>query len=197
MYLRHLSLIASLIASLVSPMVSGGSVSAQEQRGRRAQDEKEKEKKEKEREWPAKEESVVRKASEGDGVVRLAEEPVMRIALSTGTRTATISTTAHLLNASEVKSSTQPLDFARVRIESRMLSPARSANERTYDIAIANSLSREDAERMVESVHQLTGENARPVAESAGKWSVVISAQSREDAEATTAKLEEAGFEVL
>jgi len=176
-------------------MVSGGSVSAQEQRGRRAQDEKEK--KEKEREWPAKEESVVRKASEGDGVVRLAEEPVMRIALSTGTRTATISTTAHLLNASEVKSSTQPLDSARVRIESRMLSPARSANERTYDIGIANSLSREDAERMVASVHQLTGENARPVAESAGKWSVLISAQSREDAEATTAKLEEAGFEVL
>src|SRR5438128_8014825 len=121
MYLRHLSLIAILIASLLSPMVSGGSVSAQEQRGRRAQDEKEK--KEKEREWPAKEESVVRKASEGDGVARLAEEPVMRIALSTGTRTATISTTAHLLNASEVKSSTQPLDSARVRIESRMLSP--------------------------------------------------------------------------
>ena len=180
MYLRRLSLIATLIVSLLSPGVSGGSVKAQSQP-----------------EWPSKEDSVVKKTSQSDSVTRLSREPVMRIALSTGTRAATISTTSHLLNASEINSSTQPLETARVRIESRMLSPTRPANERSYDLEIARSLSREDADRMVESVHQLIGQNARAVVDSTDKWSVVISEQSREDVEAATAKLEEAGFEVL
>ena len=160
MYLRRLSLIALLIASLLVSSLSGGFAKAQEQRPRRTPDEKEK----KEREWPAKEDSVVRKPSEPDSLAQLSEEPIMRIALSTGTRAATISTTAHLLNASEVNSSKQPLDIARVRIESRMLSPARSTNDRTYDIEVARSLSREDAGRTIESIHQLTGENAHLVA---------------------------------
>src|ERR1700682_5501898 len=48
---------------------------------------------------------------------------------------------------------------------------------------------------MIATVHELTGEGARAVAE-LDKWRVIIPKQSLEDAEATTAKLEEAGFEV-
>ena len=48
-------------------------------------------------------------------------EPLMRIALSTDVRAATISTTAKLLNASDLISEPQPLEVSRVRVESRML----------------------------------------------------------------------------
>jgi stage II sporulation protein D len=191
MYLRRLSLIAILIASLLAPAISGGLALAQEERGRRAQT-----KDRTKREWPGKETSVVRKTGDVDALARLSEEPVMRIALSTGTRSATVSTTAHLLNVSDIDTAKQPLETARVRIESRMLSPVRAA-DRTYDIAIARALSREDSDRMIESVHQFIGENARAVAEPGDKWSVIINEQSREAADAASAKLDEAGFEVL
>jgi stage II sporulation protein D len=145
--------------------------------------------------WPVDRDSVLRTASEPQGPIQLSNEPVMRIALSTGVRAATISTTAHLLNASEFSSSALPLETARVRIESRMLTPARPANYRAYEIEIARSLSHEDAERMVDSVRQLTGATARIVAESTDKWRVVTAIESLEDADEVTAKLEDAGFE--
>jgi len=127
----------------------------------------------------------------------LSSEPVMRIALSTDVRSATISTTAKLINVSEVNPASQPLETARVRVESRFLSPSRQTNNQNYEIELGRSLSREDAGRMIESVHQLTGENAHLVAAPADRWSVVISEQSREDVEGAKSKLEEAGFDVL
>jgi stage II sporulation protein D len=144
--------------------------------------------------WPANPDSVVKTASESKVSIPLAAEPVMRIALSTGVRTATISTTGSLINASEFNSSTQPLETARVRVESRMLTPSRQANDK-FDIEIARSLSREDAERMVDSVRQLTGVNARAVPDSRDKWKLVVTVESLEDADDVTAKLEDAGFE--
>ena len=44
--------------------------------------------------WPTESKSVVKKTTEGLTAVTLSDEPVMRIALSTGTSAATISTTA-------------------------------------------------------------------------------------------------------
>lgn len=145
--------------------------------------------------WPVDRDSVLSTAGEPPGPIQLSNEPVMRIALSTDVRAATISTTAHLLNASEFSSSVLPLETTRVRIESRMLTPSRPANYRAYDIEIARSLSREDAARMVDSVRQLTGVSARIVPESTDKWRVVTSIESLEDADELTAKLEDAGFE--
>jgi stage II sporulation protein D len=181
-----------LIASvMLSPLSFGPSAAAQETRERRISgDAGEKSP----RTWPANPESVVRASAESKEPGRLSAEPVMRIALSTGVRTATISTTASLLNASEFNSSAQPLETARVRVESRMLSPSRQADDK-FDIEIARSLSREDAERMVDSVRQTTGVNARPVSDSRDKWKLVVSVESLEDADAVTAKLEDAGFE--
>src|ERR1051325_3423806 len=76
-------------------------------------------------------------------------EPSMRIALSTDTRAATISTSAKLLNASDLISEPQPLEVSRVRVESRMLSPTQPANE-NIEIVVARALARDDADRMVD-----------------------------------------------
>ena len=53
----------------------------------------------------------------------------MRIALSTDVRAATISTTASLLNTSDLLSEPQPLEVSRVRVESRMLSPVQPTTQ--------------------------------------------------------------------
>lgn len=119
-------------------------------------------------------------------------QPVMRIALSTNARGATISTTAQLLNVSELNN--QPLETARVRIESRLLSPAQQ-NDQNIEIQVAQSLSRDDADRLIDSVRQLTDEEARAVAMAGDKWRVIVVKPSVEDAEAAVAKLEGAGFE--
>jgi stage II sporulation protein D len=121
-------------------------------------------------------------------------EPVMRIALSTDARGATISTTAKLLNASDLIAQPQPLEVSRVRVESRMLSPSQPANE-NIEVVVAKSLTRDDADRLVDSVNGLAQEQAKVVSEPAGTWSVVVVKQSIEDAEETIGKLEAAGFD--
>ena len=144
-------------------------------------------------EWPLEKSSIVETAKAPAG---RSSEPLMRIALATSAGAATISTTARLLSASEFSSEVQPLETARVRVESRMLSVPRDVQDRSYDIEIARAISRDDAQRLVESVKELAGENAR-VASDGDKWRVFISKDSKPDAEETKAKLEEAGFEVL
>src|SRR5437764_7232833 len=121
----------------------------------------------------------------------------MRIALSTGTSAATISTTAQLLSVSEFSSESQPVEAARVRVESRMLTPARVPNDRTYEIEIARGVSGEEADRLSEAVRQATNDQARVVNDSADKWRVSISQSTKAEADETAAKLDDAGFEVV
>src|SRR5258706_154551 len=148
--------------------------------------------------WPVDQDSIVKKSAKAKDQVTLSNEPVMRIALSTGTRTASISTTARLLNASEFGAQALPLETARVRVESRMLSPSRPANDRAFDLEVGRSLPRDDADKMVIQIHQLAGIEARAVPDAAAdKWKVVIRSQSPEEADELSAKLEDAGFEVL
>jgi stage II sporulation protein D len=190
---RRIAIVLLIVSALASPLSYAPSIVAQETRERRAGNEKE----EKVRPaWPTENESVVKRAS-GTDESKLSSEPVMRIALSTGTRAATISTTAQLLNASELNSTPLPLDTARVRIESRLLSPLRPSNDRPYEVELARSVSREDADRLIESVNKATGESPQAVADSSGKFRVIIVKQSGEEAEAVSAKLEDAGFEVV
>ena len=187
--------IALLIVSVITlPSTFAPSIAAQEMRERQLPNEKAEKSK---RTWPAEPGSIVKKAGEAGNSTELSPEPIMRIALATGTRTVSISTTAQLLNASELNSAPQPLETARVRIESRLLSPLRQVNDRAYEIELARSVSREDADRLIESVQKATEESAQAVADSAGKWRVIIVKQSGEEAEAVSAKLEDAGFEVV
>src|SRR5437763_4948228 len=146
--------------------------------------------------WPADKSSIINTASE-TATTTLSNEPVMRIALSTGTSAATISTTAQLLNVSEFASESQPVEAARVRVESRMLTPTRVPNDRAYEIEIARGVSREEADRLSEAVRQATNDQARVGNDSADKWRVSISQSTKVEADETAAKLDDAGFEVL
>jgi stage II sporulation protein D len=121
-------------------------------------------------------------------------EPVMRIALSTNARAATISTTAQLLNASNFIGEPQPLETSRVRVESRVLSP-QDQHEQDVEITLARALSREDADRLIKSVREVTDEEAKAVVDFSDKWRVVVVKQSLEDGEAAIGKLEAAGFD--
>jgi len=147
--------------------------------------------------WPTDRDSIVRNTSAAITPVQLSSEPVMRIALSTSTRTATISTTAKLVNASEMNATAVPLETARVRVESRILSPSAATKDPAFDLEVGRSLSREEADAIVTQIRQLTGIEARSVPEASDKWKVAIRSQSPEDATDLTAKLEDAGFEVL
>jgi stage II sporulation protein D len=146
--------------------------------------------------WPSDKTSIVSTTTE-TGTTTLANEPVMRIALSTGTSAATISTTAQLLSVSEFSSESQPVEAARVRVESRMLSPTRVPNDRAYEIEIARGVSREEADRLSEAVRQATNDQVRVVNDSGDKWRVSVSQSTRAEADETAAKLDDAGFEVL
>jgi peptidoglycan hydrolase-like amidase len=146
--------------------------------------------------WPTDAKSVAKKAGENGTTVTLSEEPVMRIALSTGSSAATISTTAKLLNVSDTPDTTQALETTRVRIESRMLAPARTAGDHYYELTLANRLSREDADRLSESVRQNTDEQPQVLAE-ADKWKVILQKPSTSEIEETRAKLDDAGFEIV
>jgi len=146
--------------------------------------------------WPTDSKSVAKTAGENSGTVTLSTEPVMRIALSTGTSAATISTTAKLLNVSDTPDTTQALETTRVRIESRMLTPVHATGDHFYELTLANRLAREDADRLSESVRQNADEQAQVLAD-ADKWKVVLQKQSSAEIEEARAKLDDAGFEII
>lgn len=123
-----------------------------------------------------------------------APEPVMRIALSTNTRAATISTAAQLLNASDLIGEPQRLETSRVRVESRVLSP-QAQHDQDIEITLARALTREDADRLIKSVREVTEEEANAVVDSGDRWRVVVVKQSLEDGAAAIEKLEAAGFD--
>src|SRR6185369_1524186 len=74
-------------------------------------------------------------------------EPTIRVALTTSARSAMISTTGHLMNASGGSSKLLALDSSRVRVNPRMLSPSPVNNDDSlYSVVIGGAASREEAE---------------------------------------------------
>jgi stage II sporulation protein D len=73
----------------------------------------------------------------------------------------------------------------------------RGTEERAYEIELARNLSREEADRLAESIHELAGETARFNPEPDNRWRVFLSKPSKPEAEEAKTNLEEAGFEVL
>src|SRR5260370_31572821 len=170
-----------LLASLLwSPLTVAPSINAQELRASAAKEGKTR------RTWPLQPSSTFREAA-GEPA-QLINEPLMRIALSTDVGAATISTAGHLLKASELDMTPQPLETTRLRVESRLLSPARQVSEQTYDIEIAPSLSREEAERMGATVHEFTGQRARAIAE-ADQGPLIVPKESLDDSRTAKTKV--------
>ena len=128
---------------------------------------------------------------------RLSTEPLIRIGLATDARSVTISTTGRLMNAMEGSASPTPLAVARVRIESRSLSPVPfPAEGTTFRVEVAGAATRVDADRASRDIRARTGEVPETTFDAAtNTWRIrVDEGLSRNEAEDLRARLKEAGF---
>src|SRR6266705_227237 len=195
MQFRSRSISMSLVFGLITSITLCQIVLAQETRDRRVTT-RAQPTQETDGTWRAEDTSVAQQAAKGPIVATLASEPLVRVALATDVRSATVSTAAHLVNASELN--VVPLEASRLRVEARTASPHPVVNDTPFDIVLARDLSRDEADRLIALVKQKISEDARAIIETPqNKWRVVISETSRDANEQASAKLEEAGFEVL
>ena len=128
----------------------------------------------------------------------LTHEPVIRVALATDVRAATVSTTGHLMNASDDSSTLVAMDVTRVRLEPRLLSPLPpSDNADAFRIQIAGLSAREEAEQKAKDVKEASGEDSQIVFDTEAKtWGLQIGARrSQIEAEELRARLESAGLD--
>jgi stage II sporulation protein D len=131
------------------------------------------------------------------------QEPTIRVALATDVRSATISTTGHLMNATNVAST--PMDISRVRVEPRLLSPLSSvsstltSNEASFRLQIVGLASRAEAEEKSREVGEVIGEAPQVAYETEAKYWMLLttSGRPRIEADELRALLEDAGFEVV
>jgi hypothetical protein len=127
-----------------------------------------------------------------------AAEPTIRVALATDVRSASISTSAHLMSATDFAQTFVPLDVTRVRVDSHLLSPLPlNTGAETCRLKIEGLSSRSAADELAKQIHQGAEEDSQPVFDAETKtWGLLVGPRrSREDAEAAEAKLEAAGFE--
>lgn len=126
-------------------------------------------------------------------------EPTIRVALTTNARSAVISTTGQLMNASGGGSKLVALDTPRVRVDPRLLSPMPTTNdsEAVYKVVIVRAPSRDEAEENDKEIRKLTGEDTDTVYDTDTKtWALVLEDKKpRDEAEEMVARLEVAGFD--
>jgi stage II sporulation protein D len=125
-------------------------------------------------------------------------EPTIRVALATDARSATISTTGHLMNATDVANTLVAMDVTRVRLEPRLLSPLPpSDNLDSYRIQIAGLASRVEAQEKSLTVREVTGEDSQISYDTATKtWGLLLGFRHPQvEAEELRARLEDAGFD--
>src|SRR6478672_10060966 len=88
-------------------------------------------------------------------------EPKIRVALNTDARSAVISTTGHLMNASGSGTTLLALDTSRVRVEPRLLSPLPAAiDDSGFRVLAGGAATREEAEENEKEIQKITGEDA-------------------------------------
>jgi stage II sporulation protein D len=125
-------------------------------------------------------------------------EPRIRVALTTDARSAVISTTGHLMNASGGGSTLLALDTSRVRVDPRLLSPRQTvADDATFRVIVGGAATREEAEENEKEIQKAAGEDAHTIYDTETKtWGMVIgTTHPREEAEEIRARLEAAGFD--
>ncbi|MEP6742899.1 MAG: hypothetical protein ABJB61_10410, partial [bacterium] len=100
---------------------------------------------------------------------------MIRIALATDARSASISTTGHLMDATDVANTMVALDVARVRVEPRLLSPLPATAEEAFRLRLAALPSRADAEQKAREVKDATNEESQVTFDGANKtWGLLI-----------------------
>src|ERR1044071_2971129 len=125
-------------------------------------------------------------------------EPRIRVALTTDARSAVISTTGHLMNASGGGSTLLALDTSRVRVDPRLLSPMTTATEDGgFRVLVGGAASKEEAEENEKDIQKITGEDAHAIFDTETKtWGIFVGGKlSREDAEELQARRETAGID--
>ena len=125
-------------------------------------------------------------------------EPMIRIALATDVRSASISTNAHLMSATDLAQTFVPLDVARVRVDSHLLSPLpQTTGDEHFRLKIDGLASREAADEQAKQIREATSNESQPVFDAETKtWGLLVGPRrAREDAESTQTRLEAAGFD--
>ncbi len=124
-------------------------------------------------------------------------EPKIRVALSTGARSAVVSTSGHLMNATGAGNTLIPLDVGRVRLEPRLLSPLPINNEDLYRLQVTGAATREEAEQKSREIRETISEDCQISFDAETRtWGVLVgSARSRTEAEELAARLNTAGLD--
>jgi stage II sporulation protein D len=125
-------------------------------------------------------------------------EPRIRVALTTDTRSAVISTTSKLMNASGGGTTLLALDSSRVRVEARLLSPLPASNlDDFFRVNAGVAATHSEAEEIENEIEKITGVDSHTAFDTVTKtWSVVVGKnRSREEAEELVARLEAAGLD--
>lgn len=125
-------------------------------------------------------------------------EPTIRVALTTDARSATISTTGHLMNASGGGTTLLALDTSRVRVDPRLLSPLpANSEEGGFRVTVGGAATKEEAEENEKDIQKITERDAHAVFDTESKtWGMYVGGKlSREEAEELKARLEVAGLD--
>src|SRR5690349_4462085 len=125
-------------------------------------------------------------------------EPTIRVALATDARSATISTTGHLMNASGGGTTLMALDTSRVRVDPRLLSPLPATSaEAGFRVTVGGAASREEAEENEKDIQKITELDAHAIFDTDTKtWGMFVGGKlSHEEAEELQARLEAAGID--
>jgi len=124
-------------------------------------------------------------------------EPTIRVALATDARSASISTTGHLMNATDVANSMVALDVARIRLEPRLFSPLPAEREEAFRLSLVALSSRAVAEQRAREVKEATNEDSQITLDNGTKtWGLLIGDHySQAEAEELRARLLDAAIE--
>src|ERR1041385_671324 len=148
--------------------------------------------------WPQPSSSTTPIISAPTLAVVTGPEPTIRVALTTDARSAVISTTGHLMNASGGGTTMLALDTSRVRVNPRLLLPLPAANDDAlFRVMVAGAASHEEAEDSAKQIEKLAGEDTQEAFDTETKtWSVVVGPKrSREEADELRARLEDEGLD--
>ena len=175
-----------LAQSLLCSIVFCQQPSLEESRPRRAQ-----------AEWPQPPASIAPILSSTAATLS-GPEPSIRVGLMTDARSAIISTTSRLMDATGGSSVLLALDTSRVRVEPHLLSPLLPANnEATYRVMVAGAVSREEAEENAKEIKRTSSEDSQVAFDTETKtWGLMVGTKRpREEAEELRARLEAAGMD--
>src|ERR1051326_4290456 len=148
--------------------------------------------------WPQPSSSTTPIISAPTLAVVTGPEPTIRVALTTDARSAVISTTGHLMNASGGGTTLLALDTSRVRVDPRLLSPLpASSEEGGFRVTVGGAASREEAEENEKDIQKITEHDAHAVFDTETKtWGMYVGGKlSHEEAEELQARLETAGLD--